>query len=372
MRILQLGKFYPLKGGVEMVMYALAKGLSMREIDCDALFANGNGHPEKIQLNDHCYLYQSKTLREVKATMISPAMIGMLRKMCHSYDIIHIHHPDPMAALALFLSGYKGKVVLHWHSDIIRQHQLLKFYRPLQSWLLRRADKIVGTSPVYIQKSPELRNVQNKTTYIPIGIPEPKVNEAETEQIKAQYPGKRIVFSLGRLVSYKGFEYLIEAAEQLGDDYIVLIGGKGNQDIYLRNLVAMKGLQERVKMLGYIPDNQIDAYYDACALFCLSSIDKREAFAIVQVQALAHGKPIVSVDIPESGVPWVNQHGVTGINVPPCDSKAIVRAIREVCADNVQYQRYGVNARKRYETLFQEEKMIDACEVLYKELLNKK
>ena len=45
--------------------------------------------------------------------MLSPAMIFRLRKINKEYDIIHIHHPDPMACLALFLSGYKGPVVLH-------------------------------------------------------------------------------------------------------------------------------------------------------------------------------------------------------------------------------------------------------------------
>lgn len=86
--------------------------------------------------------------------MLSPAMIFRLRKINKEYDIIHIHHPDPMACLALFLSGYKGPVVLHWHSDILKQKMLLKLYSPLQNWLLRRAKVIVGTTPVYVQESP--------------------------------------------------------------------------------------------------------------------------------------------------------------------------------------------------------------------------
>jgi hypothetical protein len=74
----------------------------------------------------------------------------------HEYDIIHVHHPDPMAALALFCSGYKGRVVLHWHSDILKQKVLLKFYMPLQRWLLKRAEVLVGTTPIYVKESPLL------------------------------------------------------------------------------------------------------------------------------------------------------------------------------------------------------------------------
>ena len=370
MKILQLGKFYPLKGGVEIVMYELAKGLSERDIDCDILYASGDGETGKICLNKHCNIYRSKTLLEAKATMISPSMIKILRKIARNYDVIHIHHPDPMAALALRFSGFRGKVVLHWHSDIVRQNKLLTYYRPLQSWLIRRADVIVGTSPVYLRESPELQNVQQKTLCIPIGICEPRVDHFKTSVLRAQYAGKKIVFSLGRLVSYKGFEYLVDAAKLLPDDYVVLIGGKGNQYDFLNNKIQTEGLQDKVKLLGYIPDDMIHAYFDGCTLFCLSSVDKREAFAIVQIEAMAHGKPIVSVDIPGSGVPWVNKHGVSGINVPPRNSQALAEAIRQLCSDEVTYQQYCRQSRQHFEELFRRDTMISTCLEMYEGMLN--
>lgn len=121
LKILQLGKFYPVRGGVEKVMYDLMVGLSERGVDCDMLCAAWEGEDSVTQVNGHATLMCCKTLLKAAATMISPAMIFKLRKICRGYDIIHVHHPDPMAALALFLSGYKGKVVLHWHSDIQKQ-----------------------------------------------------------------------------------------------------------------------------------------------------------------------------------------------------------------------------------------------------------
>ena len=81
-------------------------------------------------------------------------MLRWLRKHGGEYDIVHIHHPDPMAALSLRFSGFKGKVVLHWHSDILSQKGMLLLYKPLQRWLIRRADVVVGTTPVYIKSSP--------------------------------------------------------------------------------------------------------------------------------------------------------------------------------------------------------------------------
>ena len=118
LKVLQLGKFFPVKGGVEKVMYDLMMGLSERDVDCDMLCAMEDGNQGEIALNAHARLIGCKTLKTVAATKIAPDMVSVLRKICGRYDIIHVHHPDPMACLALFLSGYKGKVVLHWHSDI--------------------------------------------------------------------------------------------------------------------------------------------------------------------------------------------------------------------------------------------------------------
>ena len=211
-------------------------------------------------------------------------MIFRLRKIRKKYDLIHIHHPDPMACLALFLSGYKGPVVVHWHSDILKQKQLLKLYRPLQNWLLRRAEVIIGTTPPYVRESPFLQKVQDKTVVIPIGIDEVKPVEEQVARIKEKYAGKKIIFALGRLVAYKGFEYLIKAARQLGNDCVVLIGGKGVLQESLQALIEEQGVADKVKLIGFVSNEELPGYFGACDLFCLSSIWKTEAFAIVQVK----------------------------------------------------------------------------------------
>lgn len=162
MRILQLGKFYPIQGGVEKVMLDLLDGFSKKGIYCDMLCANSmiGEATQVIEYNKFAKIYCAKAFCKKFATMLSWQMVKMLHQISSNYDIIHIHHPDPMAAFALLLSGYKGKVVLHWHSDILKQRLLLKFFMPLQNWLIKRADMIVGTTPVYVAQSPHLRKVQ--------------------------------------------------------------------------------------------------------------------------------------------------------------------------------------------------------------------
>lgn len=382
MKVLQLGKFYPIRGGVEKVMWDVTAGLSAEGVDCDMLCATLDSDPvddedkaritetdecKVIRFNGHGRVLIVRAMAKIAATMISPAMVRYLRRHCSEYDIIHVHHPDPMAALALFLSGYKGRVFLHWHSDILSQKAFLMLYKPLQSWLIRRAEKVVGTTPVYVRDSPYLKKVQDKTTYIPIGIRPVEPEEAKVKEIKKLYKDKKIVFSLGRLVPYKGFEYLVQAARNLPDDYIVLIGGKGPLDSKLRGMISAAGLEDKVKLLGFMAKEDVPAHFGACDVFVLSSVMKTEAFGIVQIEAMSCGKPVVATRIPESGVSWVNKHGYSGINVEIMDPEALSDAITSVCSDNKIHEKFSNNAINHYLSIFTEKGMISNFLNLYEE-----
>ena len=370
MKILQLGKFYPIKGGVEKVMCDLMTGLCEHQIDCDMLCASDNDNYQEIKLNDHGTIFAMPSISKKFGTMISPLMISRLRRIAIHYTIIHIHHPDPMAALALLLSGYKGVVILHWHSDILKQKRLLKLIMPLQNWLLKRADVVVGTTPVYVKQSPHLKNVQDKVTYLPIGIIPSQSKKDNVDRIREKYAGKKIVFSLGRLVEYKGFSYLIDAAKYLSDDYVIIVGGSGPLKDELELQISKAGLSRKVKLIGRISDNDLPDYYSACDLFCLSSIMKTEAFAIVQIEAMSFGKPVVATKIPGSGVSWVNADGESGLNVEIKDPEAIARAIQRILSDSELYQKLSQGAKDRFERLFTFNTMIDNCLSIYQKVLN--
>ena len=327
MKVLQLGKFYPIRGGVEKVMYDLMTGLSAKGVDCDMLCAASDEDDVGVDvLNEHAKLICTRTWAKVKATMLSPGMIMAMRRIRKDYDIVHVHHPDPMACLALYLSGYKGKVALHWHSDIIKQKTLLQFYRPLQRWLINRADVIIGTSPVYLKASPWLKDQQEKCVCLPIGIVPMDADDEGAAKVREQYKDKKIIFSLGRLVPYKGYKYLIDSAKYLDDSYMILIGGGGPLKSQLMAQIEENGLQDKVKLLGFVKDEDIPAYFGACDLFCMSSVYATEAFGIVQIEAMSAGKPIVATKIPGSGVSWVNAHKESGLNVEPKDSEALADA----------------------------------------------
>ena len=356
-------------GGAIRAKETAGTPLSAKGVECDMLCAaSDDDDVGEDRLNEYSRLICTRTLAKVKATMLSPAMISKLRSISRNYDIVHVHHPDPMACLALYLSGHKGKVVLHGHSDIIKQKKLLQLYRPLQHWLLKRADVIVGTSPVYLKASPWLKDVQDKTVCLPIGIVPLDVDYEGAAKLREEYKGKKIIFSLGRLVPYKGYKYLIDSARHLDDSYVILIGGGGPLKGNLKEQIEASGFQDKVKLLGFLEDSEVSAYFGACDLFCMSSVYATEAFGIVQIEAMSAGKPVVATKIPGSGVSWVNAHKESGLNVEPKDSEALADAFMHILESEEDYNAFSEQAHHRYWTMFTKAKMIEKCIEIYKNL----
>jgi len=368
MRILQFGKFFPPDvGGIESFIYDLTEKLS-QEIKCDVLCSNSK-NKTIIEKKGNYTIIRTASFGKLFSTSISPPMVYWLKKIGNNYDIIHLHLPDPMANLSYFLVRPETKLILHWHSDIIRQKKILFFYRPLQDWLLRKADKIIATSPNYIEGSEYLKNYKEKCTVIPSGLnPEKlKIDENNVKEIKNLYKDKPIIFSLGRLVYYKGFEYLIEAMKDI--DAYLLIGGSGPLKESLQKKIEYLNLTRKVFLLGKIKDEDLGSYYQACDVFCLSSIHRTEAFGLVQVEAMYFGKPIVSTDIKGSGVSWVNQNNVTGLIVPPKDSKALAKAIDKIIKNPELKEKFGENAKKRFDQEFDISSVGEKIINVYREVL---
>ena len=156
----------------------------------------------------------------------------------------------------------------------------------------------------------------------------------------------------------------------LPQEYVLLIGGKGPLRKELQELIDRLGLQERVKLLGFISDSLKPAYFGACDVFCLSSTLKTEAYAIVQVEAMSLGRPIVATEIPGSGVAWVNAHQKSGLNVPIEDAQALAQAIQKICQDPELWSTYSKGSRQRFFEVFTKDEMINQLIRTYTELLH--
>ena len=367
-KILHLGKYYdPVPGGIEQVVKEIVEPCNDDGISCDVLCSNTDSIYEETRFKNYT-VFRTATLATFSSTSISIDYITKFRKIVKEYDIIHLHHPNPMAFLALYFVRPSAKIIVHWHSDIIRQKKLLKLFEPLQKWVLNRADVIIATSQNYVDYSNALQQFKEKVKIVPIGIQKHK--PIKQKMRNDLYVDKKIIFALGRLVEYKGFEVLVESARYLDDSFMVLIAGTGPKGDVLKELITLYKLENKVKLLGRIDEEDKLMYYENCFAFCLPSITKAEAFGVVLLEAMAFGKPLVSSNIKESGMSWVNQHNKTGLLVDPGDVQQLASAFKKLANDKELYEEMSHNAFVRYEELFTREKMIDSLRSIYLKLLD--
>lgn len=370
--VLQVSKFYPpVMGGIESVAWELSEGANAAGVRMDVLCANHRGRTVYERAASGYVVMRAASYGTVLSTSVAPALAPLLRRMARRHDIVHVHMPDPAAAFALWLARPRCKLVLHWHSDVIRQRTALKLYAPLQRWLLARADAIIATSQPYAQASQALAPWLDKVHVIPIGISDNvgQACSAQAAAIRQQVRHRKIVFALGRMTYYKGFEVLIDAAERLPDDVAVLIGGDGELLDHYKRQVARRGLAGKVHLLGHVPDEQLPSHFEACDLFCMPSTVRAEAYGVAMLEAMVMGKPIVASDIPGSAVPWVNVHGDTGLNVPVRDAGALAQALVGLFDDPARRARMGQAARQRYLQQFTAARMTSRTVDLYRQLL---
>ncbi len=145
--------------------------------------------------------------------------------------------------------------------------------------------------------------------------------------------------------------------------------GTGPLDGSLRNLAQEKGLADRVEFLGHVSDQDLVAYYHACDVFVLPSITNAEMFGVVQLEAMACRKPVISTNLP-TGVSWVNQHGKTGYVVPPGNAEELARGIRQLVGNPQLREEMGEAGRLRVEQHFTSAKMAEAMLQVYQEMLH--
>lgn len=374
MKTLQLTKFYPpVRGGIETVSYELATGLMRAGVLTDVLCANM--HPRTVRESGDAEekIVRAASFGRLLSTSIAPALLIELLRTRSKYDIIHVQLPDPLACLALWLTRPKAKLLLHWQSDVVNQKRALKFFAPLQKWVLERADVISTSSSAYADHSPWLRPYLHKVKPLPLGISDPDpADPTEVEKMRSRYSGRPVIFSLGRMTYYKGFGNLIDAAEYLQSDAMIVVGGGGELLDEYRNAVKSRGLTNRICFVGPLSETEARAHFAGCDVFCLPSIVRAEAFGVVLVEAMAASRPIVATNIAGSGVPWVNLHDVSGLNVPVGDGVAMAKALDRLICDPELRSRLGRGARNRFETMFTSKRMVSNAVEIYTKMLREK
>lgn len=368
MRTVHIFKDYspPTTGGIEQHMRLLCTGLA-RHVEAAVLVPSRSRRTFEEHIDGVRVVRVAEFGRYASAPLCPGAPLR-LRKL--RPDLVHVHFPNPMGDLTYLLSGLRTPLVVSYHADIIKQRAYLPFYRPVIDRLFRRAARIVAASQEYAESAELLREYRDKIVIQPYGIDVPSLalrngDAGAVSDLRAQY-GERLVLFVGVLRYYKGVDVLIRAMTRVSGH--ALIAGRGAERSALAALARELDVADRVTFLGEVSDARLRALFHAADVLALPSIDRCEAFGIVQLEAMACGKPVVSTDLP-SGVRFVNQHGVTGLLVPPGDPGALAGALGRLLDDRELCRSLGEAGRRRVMQEFDAGSMVRRTLDLYDSVL---
>ena len=353
-------------GGLEQAIRQIAVGTS-----------SPNCHVKIFTLSKQCTktckidvdgieVYQAPELIEFASVNVPRRGWSTFRRLAKWADVVHFHFPSPFGDLLRLLVPFSTRVVVTYHSDIIRQKNLRRLYAPLMHRFFRSCDRIVSTSPNYLRSSSVLTYYRDKVDVIPLGLDRsayPVVGPDRLSQLEQEY-GRGFFLFVGVLRYYKGLHILLEAAKDT--DYRVLIVGAGPIQAELHRKAKELKLTN-VEFLGYVDDESKLALFELCQAVVFPSFLRSEAFGMTLLEGAMLGKPLISSEI-GTGTSYVNIDGETGLVVPPSEPLAL-RAAMTLLTDDRVARRLGDGAKERFDALFTGQRMCLEYIRLYERVL---
>jgi rhamnosyl/mannosyltransferase len=339
-KILHIGKYYePYLGGIENFTYNLYHKLK-NDVEIVVLCYNTK-HKTEIIHDKGIKVVKVATFGKARSQPLAFGLTKWIEKLGKDADIIHLHFPNPLAEIAVLRARINKRIIVTYHADIVKQKILSKIYSPFMNKILDKSELIIATSPDYAKSSKVLQKYSKKVKIIPLGINfDTTLNKKEVLLIKKKY-GKFVLF-VGRLIYYKGIEYLIEAFKDINAKLVVI--GTGPLEYSLK-----KRASNNIIFLGRVKN--IKDYYSAEEFFVFPSSERTEAFGVVLLEAMSFGKPVICTSL-GTGTTFVNIHGKTGLVVKPKDSTALQQAINKLLSSTSLTKRFGEEGRKRVQKYF--------------------
>ncbi|MGZ9156282.1 MAG: glycosyltransferase [Candidatus Binatia bacterium] len=373
MKVLHLGKFDGDVGGIERHLRALLRAMPS-EVKVVNLVANDRATTDSHKRNGYSTV-RVASFGSLASVALAPSMPVVARRLHrqNKFDLVHLHFPDPLGQLTAMALPGSVRRVISWHSDVIKQKWALGLYSPVMRPFVRDADALIGATPQHFSTSlqiPEGKRRQIREV-IPYGFDPSALATSDDsrhkrDELLREHSSRPMIFSVGRHVYYKGFDVLVRAMQNLDAD--LLIGGRGPLTASLVRLAHDLGLAGRVKFVGFIPDSLLVAYYEACDIFCMPSVERSEQFGLVQLEAMYCAKPVVATRL-GTGVEYVTLDGETGLLVPPKDPHALANALRALLGNPELRARMGAAGQRRVANVFSVDQMVRKTVDVYRRVL---
>lgn len=357
-----------MEGGIPEVIDILASGLAARGFDNEIVVARGRGlgrtdtyHGVKVT--------RSSSFGDVLSLPMSPTYPFLLNNRVKSADIVALHTPFPLAdPVAAFLPPHQGLIV-HWHADIVRQKRSAALLAPLRRAMLDRADRIIVAHESILGSTDTLDGHHEKIVTIPYGIDveewaqETPEDHAAIEELRRAHP---VLFvAIGRLVTYKGFDILLEAMTRVNGHLIIC--GEGPERERLEGLIKAMGLQAKVTLTGKVTPQEMRRYLKASTSFVFPSITAAETFGIVQLEAMAAGTAIINTAL-STAVADIARDQKEALTVTPGNVAELANAMQVMAANAALRDRLAKAGHSRVREVYSHANFITKTLACYSDL----
>jgi glycosyltransferase involved in cell wall biosynthesis len=277
----------------------------------------------------------------------------------HGVDHVHVHFANRAAHTAMFLkeiSGIPFSVTAHGQDFMkdLGNDDLLREICAAAEFVAAETDY---SRDLLRQRCPDSRihRVYNGMDLTRFSAPHYEMSGNAAPRI----------ISIGRLVAFKGFDYLIDACAELvrrGLEFTCEIIGDGPLRGDLEARIRKLNLSDRVHLLGSLSQAVVLEKLRSADIFALASVTDiqgaSDVFPTVIIEAMAAARPVVSTRL--AGIPESIVHGETGLLVPPEDTMALAEALGRLIQDAKLRLHYGRAGRERIEQHFQIEHTVAA------------
>lgn len=349
-KVLQFAKhFAPDTGGIESVTKMISEMLLPHGVVADVLCTEYDGLYEPYHADFD--VIRCKSTLNFGNKRISKQYVDFVKSANAQYDCAIIHMPNPVAVYAA-LRYWKKPYILLWHADT-PQWWVRMFTSALDRKLARDAKFIIGPTPIHLKESILASSLADNGVVVAYpfskGRLPPALGQSKTfERVKDFADGRKISLSIGRVVAYKGFNVLVEAANQFDPSICAVVVGGGPLLPELRKLAESKKASDRVMFTGEIPDEDLADLIDIATFGCMPSVTAAEMYGVAQVEMMAHGKPMISTKLARSGVSYVNKHLQTGIVVEPNNVAQLAEGMNRLVQDADLYDELSKGAFASY------------------------
>lgn len=367
--------YYPHWTGLTTYAWRIAEGLAARGHEVTVLTTRHSPELARDELLNGVRVVRLRPVARFSRGMLAPAFPYAAARLIAHHDVVQIHTPLPEALLvATLCRALDRPLVMTHHGDVVMPagwfNQAVQRAAFAILWAAGHlADVVTSYSQDYAEHSPLLRSLREKVAciYPPVEIPEPDPAAAAAWKVALGLQDRLLVGFAGRWVEEKGFDYLLQALPLIRQVYpevhLVYAGERQvvYENFYARCLPLIEKEREHLTFLGLLRDpQQMANFYAMCDLFALPS--RSDMMALVQVEAMLCGTPVVATDIPGARV-VVRETGF-GRLARPHDPQSLAEAIIETLRHRERYRPTRQAVRRTFCT----EKTLDAYEGLLERL----